>query len=290
MSRVLGKLPGSFEDRIEWVVDLLMLAMSNGTMAVDTVGDKSIEKETDESAIISKLSYSLETASLRDGNYSYEQELHLKNKVIEDLQAEVAKMRQEMNNMILDKEMQRDEICALKGEARSYRAELEASGLRAKEVEVVGKEVRMRYLECHRRRMGKRIGEVGYANIKSGDRAAHRGRPLADAWLYQDHQRVDPDVYEDLYGISPAAIQEWRDIPEVLEISGFRASLQSEGRLTDRFRTLFDQFLAAIKAYPTSTRLREAFIDDTTLRHQQTELQDCYDEIVHANQYRRPSQ
>jgi transposase len=33
----------------------------------------------------------------------------------------------ERNNVILDEESQRDEICALKAEARSYRTELEAS-------------------------------------------------------------------------------------------------------------------------------------------------------------------
>jgi hypothetical protein len=239
---------------------------------------------------MSKLGYSPETASLGDGDYSYQQELRLNNKLIEDLQAEVARIRQEMNNMVLDKELLRDEISALKAEARSYQRELEASGLKANEMEKIGKEVRMRYLEWHRQRMGKRIGEAGYGHIKSGDRAGHRGRPLADAWLYHDHQRSDHDVYEDLYGISPATMQEWRDIPGVVEISGFRASLQSEGTLSDRFRILFNQFLACIKAYPTSTKLCEAFMEDTTLQHKQNELQTCYDEIIATNQHRRCNQ
>jgi hypothetical protein len=232
---------------------------------------------------MSKLSCSLETVSLEDGDCSCQQELRLKDKVIEDLQAEVARMKQEMNNMKVDKELQRDEICALKAEARSYQAELEAAGLKALELERVGKEVRMRYLECHRQRMEKHAGKADYGRIKSGHRAAHRGRPLADAWLYQEHQRSDTDVYEDLYGISPATMQEWRDIPQVVEISGFRASLQSERTLSNRFRALFDQFVASITAYPTPTKLHEAFIEDTTLQRKQIELQDCYDEIVATN-------
>lgn len=236
---------------------------------------------------MSKLSCSLETLSISDEDCSYQQELCLKNKAIQDLQAELARMRQQMNDMILDKELQRDEISALKAEARSYRTELEASSSKSKEMENIGKEVRMRFLECHRQRMGKRIGQAGYGNIKSGDRAAHRGRPLADAWLYQDSQRSDPDVYEDLYGISPSTMQEWRDIPGIIEISGFRASLQSEGTLPDRFKVLYDQFIASAKAYATPAKLREAFIEDTTLQRKQGELQDCYDEIVATNQRRR---
>jgi len=236
---------------------------------------------------MSKLSYSPEIVSLRDGDCSCQQELRLKDKVIEDLQAELARMKQEMNNMKVDKELQRDEICALKAEARSYQTELEATGLKAQELERIGKEVRMRYLEYHRQRMAKHIGKADYGRIKSGDRAAHRGRPLADAWLYQEHQRFDTDVYEDLYGISPAAMQKWSDIPEVVEISGFRASLRSEDKLSDKFRALFDQFVASITAYPTPTKLHEAFMEDTTLQRKQIELQDCYDEIIATN---RPGQ
>jgi hypothetical protein len=210
--------------------------------------------------------------------------------MIENLQAEVARMKQEMNNMILGKEQQQDEIRALKVEARSYLTELEASGPKAQEIEKIGKEVRMRFLECHRRRMGKPIGGAGHAHIKSGDRAAHRGRPLADAWLYGNHQRSDPEVFEDLYGISPASMQEWKDIPGVVDISGFRASLQSEGTLPDKFRTLFEQYLARIKLYPTPTALRAAFMEGTTLQYKQNELQACYDELVATNQHRRQDQ
>ncbi len=90
--------------------------------------------------------------------------------------------------------------------------------------------------------MGKSIGKVGYDHIKSGDRAAHRGRPFVDAWLYQTRQMSDQNVYKDLYRITPGEMWQWRDIPEVVEISRFHASLQSEYKLSNRFRALFDQF------------------------------------------------
>ena len=125
--------------------------------------------------------------------------------------------------------------------------------MKAKEMEKIGKEVRMRFLECHRQRMGKRIGEVGYGHIKSGDRVAHRGRPLADAWLYQEHQRSDPDVYEDLYGISPAKMQEWRDIPGMVEISGFpdfAPRYRARGRSQIDFGLFLICFLHLLKRIP----------------------------------------
>src|SRR5436853_6838957 len=117
---------------------------------------------------MSELSYTLETVSLAGGDCSCQQELRLKNEVIENLQAEVERMRRQINNMILGKEQQQDEIRALKVEARSYLTELETSGSKAQEIEKIGKEVRMRFLECHRRRMGKPIGGATYAHIKSG--------------------------------------------------------------------------------------------------------------------------
>jgi hypothetical protein len=187
-----------------------------------------------------------------------------------------------MEKTTLEKEFMRDEIRSLKAEARSYQKELEASSPKrtVNELETIGKEVRMRYLELHRRRMGRRTGDASLSHIKSGDRAAHRGRPLADARLYQNGDRSDPDVYENLYGITPKIMQKWRDIAAVVEIAGFRASLQSEGLVSDKFQRLFDQFLGRIEAYPSSTNLREAFMDDMALQREQHDLQACYDEII----------
>ena len=156
----------------------------------------------------------------------------------------------------------------------------ETKSLRETPVKDVGQAVRLRYLERHRQKMGKPIGKAGYDHIKTGDRAAHRGKPVVDAWLYHTHQVSERDVYKDLYGVAPGTMQEWKDIPGIVEISGFRASLQGEGKLSDKFQALFDQFLEAAAAYSSPIELRMAFIEDKGLQRKQDQLQDCYDEVI----------
>ena len=89
----------------------------------------------------------------------------------------------------------------------------------------IGKEVRLRYLERYRQRTGKGIGELGYERIKCGDRAAHRGRPVVDALLWLTGLITDREVYPDLYGVIPETVKKWKEVPEVIEITGFYASL-----------------------------------------------------------------
>jgi hypothetical protein len=103
----------------------------------------------------------------------------------------------------------------------------------------------MRYLESYRRCMGLPPSDGGNDAIKSGDRAAHRGRPLVDAWLYETGQRNDAGVYKNLYGISFSLLIKWRDIPEVVEVCGFHASLKSDSTMMPRFQSLFNEFDAA---------------------------------------------
>ncbi len=235
----------------------------------------------------------LETVSQGPEYYISQQSLRAKDDLIEDLQGQIAKLNQELKTIKLDKVLQRDEIYALKAEARSYQEELGKSKFKAQDLETkslqetpandIGKEVRIRYLERHRQTMGKSIGKVGYDHIKSGDRAAHRGRPLVDTWLYQTRQMSDQNVYKDLYRITPGEMWQWRDIPEVVEISGFHASLQSEYKLSNRFRALFDQFLNATATYYSPTELQMAFAEDKVLQYKQNQLQDCYDGIIAAN-------
>ncbi|KAI9808001.1 MAG: hypothetical protein M1827_007763 [Pycnora praestabilis] len=234
-----------------------------------------------------------ETVSLQSGYHAGQQRLRSKDEETEVLKGQVVNLTREIKTIEWDKVLQQDENCALKVEIRSYQEELmrlkskvqdlERNSLRETPIKDIGREVRIRYLERHRQRMGKSIGKVGYDHIKSGDRAAHRGRPLADAWLYQVHQISDQDVYKDLYGITPGALQEWKDISGIVDISGFHASLQSEDKLSNRFRALFGQFLKVATAYSSPTELRMAFIEDKLLQRKQDELQDCYDEIISAN-------
>jgi hypothetical protein len=138
-----------------------------------------------------------------------------------------------LSNLLL-----RDEISSLKAEARPYCKEvtslnrrlqtLESQALQDTPALIVGREVRLRYLERHLQRMGHTIGKQGYERIKAGGRAAHRGRPMVDAMLCLTELMRDREAYRDLYAVTPKEMQ------ETVVITGFRASLQSKGRITDK--------------------------------------------------------
>ena len=211
---------------------------------------------------------------------------------------ELTQLRKQVEKLQDEKQMQRDEVLALKTEAKSYKDELETMNAEVQNLErqifqdsaitKIGKEVRLRYLEQHRLRMGKGIGKLGHERIKSGDRAAHRGRPVADAFVCLTGLITDHKVYSDLYGLSPETIKQWRDVSEMVAITGFRASLKSEGRLTKEFQMHFERVLEIVKRYPSSADLSTAFSENKTLQQLQDKLQDCYDKIVAANTRGRP--
>ena len=210
-----------------------------------------------------------------------------------DLRNELARMRGEIEKLETEKLLQRDEIRALKAEARSYQDELSSLTGRVQSLEEqalqdapttnIGKEVRLRYLERHRQRMGRGIGKLGYDRIKSGDRAAHSGRPVVDAVLCLTDLITDRGVYPDLYGVDAETMKHWKDVPEMVEITSFRASLQSEGRLTRDFQVLFERLLEVAKIYSSPMDLRAGFGDNKTLQQLQDEMQISYDKIVAAN-------
>ena len=210
-----------------------------------------------------------------------------------DLLDELAQMRRENEKLSMEKLLQADEIRALKAEVRSYQDEirslnsqvqtLEERALQETPARNIGQEVRLRFLEKHRLRIGRSIGKRGYERIKSGDRAAHRGRPVVDALLCLTGLITDREVYSNLYGVSPEIMRKWKDVPEITEITGFRASLQSEGRLTRDFQVPFERFLALAKTYLSLIELTAAFKEDKSLLRLQCELQNCYDKIVAPN-------
>ncbi|KIJ43760.1 hypothetical protein M422DRAFT_30778 [Sphaerobolus stellatus SS14] len=210
-----------------------------------------------------------------------------------DLQDQLAQMSKELSKLKFAELLYHDEISALKAETRSYREEIESLNRRNQDLErqavqdtparTIGTEVRLRYLERHRRNMGKFTGKEGYDRIKRGDRAAHRGRPIVDSWLCLTGQINDHNVYKDLYGVSPKCMMQWIDIPEIVEATGFRASLQSEGRLKGDFPGLFERFLELVSGYPSPDEIRKAFETDKSLQQYHQRLQYCYDSIVAAN-------
>ena len=229
-------------------------------------------------------------------------------------------LREEVEKLKLEMQLQRDEIKSLKSEARSYQDELrqlqsevatmqkEALQARSYQDELeklqsetptmkrqaqqetlaaeIGKQVRLRYLEQHRYRMKRGIGKVGHERIKCGDRAAHRGRPVIDALICLTGLMTDPKVYEDLYGVTPEQMHHLKDVPDIIDIASFHASLQSEGRMTNDFKALFNRLSEKAKRYLTPMQLREAFKEgsqDKILHQLQAELQDRYDKIVATN-------
>ena len=209
------------------------------------------------------------------------------------LRDELAKLRRENEKLEMEKLLQGDEIRALKVEVRSYQDELktlsskvqslEAQALQETPARTIGKAVRLRYLEKYRQRMGRSIGKLGWERIRCGDKAAHRGRALVDALICLTGLITDREVYTDLYGMEAEYIKKYQDVSELMEVAGFRASLQSEGRLSKEFRALFERLLQLAKTYHSPMELGAAFRTNQTLQQLHGELQSSYDKIVEAN-------
>jgi hypothetical protein len=209
--------------------------------------------------------------------------------------SELARLNEEIDRLQLSNLLLRDEISSLKAEAHSYCEEVALCNRRLQTLEsqvlkdtpalIVGREVRLRYLEHHRQRMGRAIGKQGYERIKAGSRAAHRGRPMVDAMLCLTGLMSDHETYRDLYGVAPREMWEKMDVPEIVAVTGFRASLQSDGKMTDQFRRLFERLLEALKKDESPAELKRGFKEDKVLQQCHDGLQDCYDKIVAENHH-----
>ena len=204
-----------------------------------------------------------------------------------DLRAELERMKKKVELLEFENQRQKDEISLLKSSVKSHEETLESLNTHIHTLtsqatqdapfKTIGREVRLRYLENHRRKMNRSIGIAGRERIKCGDRAAHRGRPVPDALLCLTRAITDGEVYQDLYGVSAELMKECKDVPEVIEVAGFRGSLQSEGRLTGQFEGNFKQLLGVAKKYRSPVELRAAFKEDRTLQRLHGSLQDEYD-------------
>lgn len=105
---------------------------------------------------------------------------------------------------------------------------------------------------------------------------------MADALLCLTGLVTAREVYPELYGVKPETMKQWKDVPEMIEITSFRASLQSEGRLTRELQVPFERLLEVAKSYFSSMELRAGFREKKTLQQLQDELQNCYDKIIAA--------
>jgi hypothetical protein len=88
---------------------------------------------------------------------------------------------------------------------------------------------------------------------------------LCSMGLMQDHEN-----YKDLYGLTPREMQQKMDVAEIVTVTGFRASLKSEGKMTDQFQALFEQLLDVVGKYEGPTELKQGFKEDKA-------LQNCHD-------------
>jgi hypothetical protein len=210
-----------------------------------------------------------------------------------DLQDRLTQMTAEVERLKMDKTLQRDEICSLRAEARSLQHEISTLNRQIRDIKAevlqdvpatnVGREVRLRFLELHRRRMGKGRRKFDEARIKCGNRAAHRGRPVVDALLCLTGLMDDDQVYIDLYGVTPRTAQKMMHVPEMIEGMGFHASLKADGKLTPEFRSLFERLLTSASMFSCPMELRTAFKEDKALQNCHSALQDCFDRIVAAS-------
>ena len=215
-----------------------------------------------------------------------------------DLREELARAKQRIKELEIESQKQKDQILALKDSAESHEKTLQSlntqidtltsQAIQDAPFKTIGEEVRLRFLENHRRKMNRNIGAVGKDRIKRGDRAAHRGRPVPDALLCLSGLITDHEVYQDLYGVSAEIVKECRDVPEVIEVAGFRGSLQSEGWMTGEFQANYQRLLGLARRYRLlglarryrlPVELSAAFRGDMTLQRLQGALQDEFDRV-----------
>lgn len=175
-----------------------------------------------------------------------------------------------LNSTLRSKHYQSLEVTALRNEVKQLNDGLRATTDRTKslqsrveelEAEIqedapiteVGREVRLRVVEKYRLRLHQRIGDRGHKRIKTGDRAAHRGRAIADARLYRSGDMSHDEAYRRLYGFKLEAVLVFQDVPEVADVAGYHDSLESEGWLEPKFREPFQESLKLLVVVSSST-------------------------------------
>lgn len=199
------------------------------------------------------------------------------------LNLENENFRDEVRSLKADARSKEDTIKILEQKIRSLKDDIGALGQKLPledQAAQIGKEVRMRYLEEHRRRMGLKL-QTGH--IKAGNRAAHRGRPLVDALLYQSGERHDVNVYADLYGVEPKFVLHFKDIDEIIKVCGFYGTLKSDGQMQSKFEDTFRGLLDDVKNAGNLEKVKAEFKGGSLLSRKHQALEDCFDEIITAN-------
>jgi len=215
--------------------------------------------------------------------------------------SELTRLRDKIENLKFSHLLQRDELRALKAQVASYQDEIASMNRRLQQAYedqlwndeapalAVGRDVRLRFLERHRLRLKRSTFDSARQRIKAGDRAAHRGRPVADAMLYVEGLMQDQEVYLDLYGQLPYEMLKNEFVSELVEVAGFRGSLQSEGRLSEQFEMLYRRLMSLVANCGSPRALRAAFAKNKMVQECYHGLQETFDKIVSENEgFRSP--
>lgn len=220
-----------------------------------------------------------ETLKLCAYHSNHQIRTHLKAISIDD---EIRELRRKLRSSEAQAQQLQERVDKLETDVQEHAAAFE-----------IGKEVRLRYLENYRRRTlvgtGRGIGSLAFQRIKSGDRAAHRGRPVVDSWLCISGEFPHEAVFRDLYGLTAEGVEAWAEVSEMIAATGFRGSLQSEGWLTPVFQETFQKLVDLALPYPSPIRLKEAFVTNRKLASTFQDLQDCYDHIISIRRQSTPN-
>ena len=230
-----------------------------------------------------------ELRHLRSAKRSYEETILTLSRQLSTIEAEKRSLQAELKfmNSAEDKVYRQDlELQKLQGQASQEEA-----------IKAIGREVRLRFLENHRRcHLNRRRDAQSNERMKAGNRAAHRGRPVPDAYLCVTGA-VEPDVYEDLYGVSPEDMaprdakgkhkgKGWCEVPDMADLVGFRGSLCSEGKLSSDFKDEFKALLRAAHLYDTPAALKNGFQrGDRELTHPQERMTRIFDDVVSKQEF-----
>ena len=157
----------------------------------------------------------------------------------------------------MEAEEARMEAEEIKWQAEVEDSEVERLKRKAKAsdpITTIGRDVRRRYMEHCLEKRGRHIGQRGVEWIKSGDRAAHRGQPIADAMLCANDYERNKEIYMPIYGVPAKIMLAWRHVPKIVEVAEFRASMLADGKLSAEFKEDFERLVERVGL---STRARE---------------------------------
>ena len=104
-------------------------------------------------------------------------------------------IKSKLNRHSTKLEAQDQEIITLK--AQVHHLSIRAEGYNA---------IRSRFIDTYKRDFKDRYDLRGSKTIRDGDKAAHHGDSIADAYLFQEGKRNDNSIYRELYGLDPSQI------------------------------------------------------------------------------------